>query len=90
MAQNGPPAEPGTYQLMTTEPKRREVFTTDLLNTIGALREQHRSVIVRVGEVTWAWIPSADIIATSGFVPFPEKIDHVAQEDLDALIERTK
>ncbi len=82
-AQNGPPALPGTFQLLTTEPKAREVFSTDILPFIEAHRDAHEPRLVSVGRYSWVLILSQDVIGQPGFQPLPEEIITVDQATLD-------
>lgn len=65
---------PGTFRLLTIEPKMREVFTTDLYPLIEAHRNMHENVLLRVGEVTWVRIFSRAVINAPDFVPASEEI----------------
>ncbi len=62
-----PAAAPGTYQLMTINPKVPEVFTTDLRVFIGAHRALDHEVLLRIGQVTWVLIYSQAEIDAPGF-----------------------
>lgn len=81
--QNGPPAQLGTFQLLTTEPKAREVFSTDILPFIEAHRDAHEPRLVNVGRYSWVLILSQDVIDQPGFQPLPEEIITVEEGTLD-------
>jgi hypothetical protein len=81
--QNGPPAQPGTFQLLTTEPKAGEVFSTDILPFIEAHRDAHEPRLVSVGRYSWVLILSQDVIGQPGFQPLPEEIITVDESTLD-------
>ena len=68
------PAPPGTYQLMTTNPKVPEVFTTDLREFIQEHRAAHHDVYLKIGQVTWVRIFSQARIDDPGFQPVSEEI----------------
>jgi hypothetical protein len=82
-AQNGPPAQVGTFQLLTTEPKAREVFSTDILPFIEAHRDAHEPRLVSVGRFSWVLILSQDVIGQPGFQPLPEEIITVDEATLE-------
>ena len=81
-------AAPGTYQLLTTEPKMGEVFTTDLLVFIEAHRRPSETVQCQVGQVTWVRIFSYDEINDPDFQPVPEGIIAVSPKYIAGMVTR--
>lgn len=74
-------AEPGTYQLMTTSLKAKEIFTTSILSTIESSRLLNKIVIIKVGEHTWARILSLNTINDPNFIPLPSGIIGIDPND---------
>ena len=74
-------AAPGTYQLMTTNVKEQEVFTTEVLQLIESKREVTKTVVIKIGTHTWARILSVNTINATNFVPLPEGIIGIDPSD---------
>ena len=72
----------GTYQLMTTNIKVQEVFTTDLLTTIKENRKEKEINIIKVGKYTWVKILSRETIQDSNFTPLKNEVIQVESADL--------
>ena len=72
----------GTYQLMTTNIKVQEVFTTDLLTTIKENRKEKETNIIKVGKYTWVKILSRETIQNSNFIPLKNEVIQVESADL--------
>ena len=72
----------GTYQLMTTNIKVQEVFTTDLLTTIKENRKEKEINIIKVGKYTWVKILSRETIQNSNFIPLKNEVIQVESADL--------
>lgn len=79
-------AAPGTYELLTIEPKAREVFPAELLVTIEAARDAVEERYLRVGRFTWARIPSRARIAQADFVALPEQVLAVPPEAIPGSV----
>ncbi len=87
-AQDGPPAQLGTFQLLTTEPKALEVFSTEILPFIEAHRDAHEPRLVSIGRYAWVLILSQDVISQPGFEPLPEEIITVEEATLEHWLEQ--
>ena len=72
----------GTYQLMTTNIKVQEVFTSDLLTTIKENRKEKETNIIKVGKYTWVKILSRETIQNSNFIPLKNEVIQVESADL--------
>ena len=72
----------GTYQLMTTNIKVQEVFTTDLLTTIEENRKEKETNVIKVGKYTWVKILSRETIQNSNFIPLKNEVIQVESADL--------
>ena len=72
----------GTYQLMTTNIKVQEVFTTDLLTTIEENRKEKETNIIKVGKYTWVKILSRETIQDPSFTPLKEEVIKIESADL--------
>jgi len=79
-------AASGTYELLTIEPKAREVFPAELLVTIEAVRDAVEERYLRVGRFTWARIPSRARIAQADFVALPEQVLAVPPEAIPGSV----
>ena len=73
---------PGTFQLMTTNIKVQEVFTTDLLKTIEENRKENDTNIIKVGKYTWVKILSRETIQDPSFTPLKNEVIQVESADL--------
>ena len=73
----------GTYQLMTTNVKAREVFTTNILPLIESKRAVNKTVVIKIGDFTWARILSFNAINDANFIPLPEGIIEIDAADSD-------
>lgn len=78
----------GTFQLMTTNQKVNEVFTTDIYSIIESNREINDVAIVKIGEYTWLRILSLNTINSPNFVPLPSEIIVIEPND-PAIINST-
>jgi hypothetical protein len=72
----------GTYQLMTTNAKAQEVFTSDLLVLIENERLVNTVAIVKIGDFTWVRILSLTTISDPSFTPLPDDIIFIDPSDV--------
>ena len=68
------PASIGTYQIMTTNLKVGEVFSSEIRQVIADNRKQNEIVILKIGEYSWVRILSENTISNLNFTPLPDKI----------------
>ena len=80
-------AAPGTYQLMTTEPKVGEVFTSHLLYFIEAHREIKKTVILQIGNYTFVKILSKNYINNPSYIRLSSEIIAVDYNDIFPIVE---
>ena len=65
-------AKEGTFQFMIQNEKMKEYFTTDVLKTIEAARDQKEVKIIRVSDRTRVRILPYDVINDPNFKPLQE------------------
>ena len=64
----------GTFQLMTTNPKAQEIFTTDIIPIIEGNRQDDAVKILKINEFTWVRILSFNTINDASFTPLSDEI----------------
>lgn len=84
-AQDPSIADLGTYQLLTTQPKLKEVFTSELLIRIESERHDTITRIVKVGLVTWARILSREAIEAPDFAALSDDILEVDPDIIESM-----
>ncbi len=65
-------AKEGTFQFITTNPKVKEVFTTELLKKIEKNRDENEIVYLKIGTYTTAKILPVTTISKPDFTPLKE------------------
>lgn len=81
------PAVSGTYQIMTTQPKAEEVFTTNLLYFIEANRDDIKTITKQVGEYTYVKILAKTYISKSDYIRLSDEIIAVDYNEIFPQIE---
>ncbi|MFT5778869.1 MAG: hypothetical protein ACI837_001826 [Crocinitomicaceae bacterium] len=71
----------GTFQLMSTNLKVSEVFTTEIFDLIENHRKLDQVAIVQVGDFTWVRILSHNTINDPSFTLLPEGIIEIDPND---------
>ncbi|MFT6923224.1 MAG: hypothetical protein ACJA1C_002234 [Crocinitomicaceae bacterium] len=72
----------GTYQLMTSNPKAQEVFSSELLILIENERLNNSVAIVKIGDFTWVRILSLATISDPNFTPLSDEIIFIDPNDV--------
>jgi len=62
--------------------KAGEVFSTNILPLIESNRQINKTVVIKVGDNTWAKILSKNEINAPNFVPLPDEIIEITPEEL--------
>lgn len=78
-------AAPGTYQLMTTEVKSGEVFSSEILATIESSRKLSKVVILKIGNYTWVKILSENTINDPNFIPLSDEVIEISPNDASIM-----
>ena len=83
-------ANSGTYQLMTTNPKLNEVFTSHLLYFIEAKREIENTIVLKIGNYSYVRILPTNLINNANFTPLPEGIIEITLDETINTTPKTK
>ena len=71
----------GTFQLMTTNVKAQEVFSTNILALIESARLEDHVAVIKVGDFTWVRILSENTINHPDFEPLTDLIIEIDPDD---------
>ena len=74
-------AEEGTFQLLSTNIKVSEVFTTELLYIIEDNRDADEVVMLKIADYTWARIFPLSTINDPNFIAFSSEIIEIDPDD---------
>ena len=83
MASSQTTAVEGTFQLMTSNEKARQVFTTDIYSIVENNREINNDVAVKLDDYTWLRILYLNTINSPSFTPNTSK--NIVTDEKDPL-----